>query len=307
MPPPVESYLGRRRRVSPVWVMALVGLALVACGGNVPARDDAGSAGDGSGHLLRFEASAGESKSARMTMDMAMRITVGGQEAPRVDVPLFETTMDITIDDVGEQIDSSFTYRDVQTAGGDPQMRQQMQQAVAGMEGMSGTVSLTSRGELVDATIDTPTGLDPTLASFVDQIEQQLGQLTVPFPEGPVEVGGSWTSTTSFEVSGVTSTIEADYTLREFEGNTYVIDVEYVQTTEPGPIEGPDGQVVGEIVEGRSEGTGTLEGTLDFPFPTRGTTSTSGTVEMLVRSGGSQQEMVQDIEMTMRLEPTDGS
>lgn len=128
----------------------LVGLALVACGGSVPGQDDAGSGGE-SGHLLRFDASDGDSMRARMTIDMAMRITVGEQEAPRVDIPTFETTMDMTVDDVGEQIDSSFTYRDVQTAGGDPQVRQQMQQAVAGMEGMAGTVSLTPRGELANS------------------------------------------------------------------------------------------------------------------------------------------------------------
>ena len=282
---------------------ALVALAMVACGGNVPSRDDAVPAGDGSAQLLRFDPSADGVRSTRMTIDMAMQITLDGQQAPRVEIPTFETTMDMTVDDVGERIDSSFVYRDVETSGGDPQVRQQMQQAVAGMEGMSGTVSLTPRGELVSATIDTPSGLDPTLTSFIDQIEQQLGQLTVPFPEEPVEVGGSWTATTSFEISGISSTMDADYTLREFDGRSYVIDIGYVQTTEPGPIEGPGGEVVGEVVEGRSEGTGSLEGTLDFPFPTRGTTSSSGTMRMVVQAGPSPRDMVQDIEMTLRLEP----
>ncbi len=197
----------------------------------------------------------------------------------------------------------SFEYGQVRTSGGDQAVRQQMEQVMSGMEGTSGTLAMTPRGELLDSSISTPPGLDPTLASFVDQIEQQFGQLTIPFPEDPVTPGDSWNASTSLELSGLKSSMDATYTLRELDGDDYTIDVELIQTTQPGPIEGPNGQVVGEVIEGHAEGTGTVRGTLKFPFPTSGEVSTTGSTRMNVHDGTGDQEMVQGIEMTMRLEP----
>lgn len=129
-------------------VVALMAV-IAACGESPTQTADDGPATEGDGSrsavLLRFDPAAGDSRSTRMTMDMAMELTLDGEQAPGVELPETGMTMDITVDEVDEQIDLSFDYRDLQASGGEEQVRQQVQQALAGMEGMSGTVSLTPR------------------------------------------------------------------------------------------------------------------------------------------------------------------
>lgn len=280
---------------SPRCLLAVLLLVvLTACGGS---RD---------GQPLSITAEAGDTHAMRMRMEMGMEMTLGGQSFPSIELPVVAITTDMEVTEVtDEAIRMDYAYRDIELTGGQEETRAAMQQALGGMEDTTGHATVSHRGELLDASLDLPAAMDPTLTSMMEQLEQQFGQLSVPFPPEAVDVGDSWDHTTSLELSGITSTIEATYTLRSLDGDDYRIDVEMTQTVEPGPIEGPDGQVVGEIVEGSSTGTGSFEGSLSFPFPVRGRMSSSGTTRMLVTGGAEQTELVQDMSLEMRYQPVE--
>lgn len=278
-------------------VPPLLAVVLAACGG----ASGPGTAADGDARELRIDAAAGDSHSMRMRMEMGMQLTFDGEPAPGAELPVMAITTDLEVEEAtGDAIRMTFGYRDLELTGGQQDVRSAMQQALTGMTDVTGAATVSRRGEMLDASVDLPGTLDPGLGTLMEQFEQQLGQLAVPFPEEPVAEGDSWTHESSLELSGVTTLVEATYTLRELEGDEYTIGVELTQTTEPGPIEGPDGQVVGEVVEGSSTGSGSFEGTLGFPIPTRGEMSTTGTTRMRVTGDAQEVEMVQEMDIRLR-------
>lgn len=256
------------------------------------------------GRTLRVQASPGDAVSLRMHMDMGMEITMDGERAPSFQLPVVAMTTDMEIAEVTQDaIRMTYGYRDVELTGGQDEARNAMQQAMATMDGITGSVTLSHRGEVLDSSVDLPGTLDPTLTSMMEQLEQQMSQFAVPFPPEGIVEGESWSHSATLEVSGITTTNDATYTLRSLDGDDYTIDVELTQTLEPGPITGPDGQVVGEVLEGTTTGTGSFEGSLGFPVPTRGSMSSSGTNRMRVTGGAQQLEMVQEMSLEMRYQP----
>lgn len=288
-----------------LWTLLIMTVLVAGCAGTTDTSQQP-DGDDEAGHQLRLDLTAGETYSAVMSMDMGMTMTLDGEQAPSVELPTVALIMDISVEDVAEdEIVVEFSYRDLETSGGDEQVRRQMESALAAMEGVSGTITLSPRGELLDSSMELPTDLDPDLASLMQQMEQQLEQLTVPFPEEPVSVGDSWTHEDTIEISGVRSTTETTYTLTELDGDEYVIDIDLTQTTHPGPLEGPGGETVGTVEGGTLEGVGTLSGRLDRPIPENAETTASGTTRMLLEGDTDRQEMLLEMEVAMRFEPAE--
>jgi hypothetical protein len=255
--------------------------------------------GDGPRRELRLQPEVGSKVSATMNMGMQFDTVVDDEPVPTQDIPTMRMEMSMGIDDATpERIDSTFEYGDVSVgAGADPAVAANVERAMAGFKGVQGTLSTTSNGQLLEADIQTPPDLDPTLASLTSQMEDQFRSLTVPFPSEPLGLGAKWTVDSALDISGVISQLHSTYTLQDLRGKHYVLQTEVDQTIEEGEIEGAEG----EIKEGQSTGFGRIEGSLDNPFPvlSEATTNSSTTIEVPAEEGDPQ-ELEQDIAIDLR-------
>lgn len=273
---------------------------LAACGGD---DEDEGSAETGGSEPvvevqdpgteprqeLRLNPEEGRETVATMRMDMRFDNTLDGQPLPTQEIPGMEFDMAITVDEAtSERIDSTFGYHDVKIdRGADPSIAAGIERTLAGFEDITGTMSTTSSGQLLEADLEVPEGLDPTLGALTTQIEEQFRSITVPFPAEPVGVGATWTVDTELELSGVNTQLHATYTLEQLRGKEYVLATEIEQTIEEGEIEGTPGKILG----GDSTGSGEITGRLDSLFPVRLDFSTEGTttIEVPVEEDDAQE------------------
>lgn len=290
-----------------VQAACLAALVLVAaCGGGVGAVE-VSDPGSEPRHDLRFRLTEDTEQELRVLVDVSLEMEVGGQGLPRQDLPTVATTVEVDVTEVSEEeVSLLFSYDDVSLEGGGlpGRARRQMEGALSGLEGMSGSVTLSPQGVVREASMTLPEDLDPALAAMLEQFRQQVGQMVVPLPHEPVGPGASWTATTSFAFSGLASEVTATYTLREFDGDRYVVATELGQVLEPGRIGPEDGPVRMELLEGRFTGSGTAEGNLTSPVPSRVDVTSSGEMRISVETGdGQQREVLQAMELRMRMEP----
>lgn len=248
-------------------------------------------------HEMRLDPEVGASTTVEMRMTMAMESTVDGQAAPAAEIPPMVMAMTLTIDEVAaERLSMSYTYDQVSVDGPDPAG---VADVLATMEGLAGTITTTRRGAYLEGDITAPPGIDPTVASMLDQFEQQMSSMTVPLPQEAVGVGAVWLATTGFEVNGVSTVNKMTYELRAWDGDTYELGVEIDQQILPATID--EGAATIEILEGANSGAGTMTGTLRLPFATRGHTELAGSMLLEVTSGGQTAQVEQSQQAEMEL------
>jgi hypothetical protein len=255
--------------------------------------------GEGPRRELLLDPEVGSEVTATMAMTMELDNVLEGEPVPTQDIPEMKIDMAMTVEDVApDRIDSTFEYADVRVAeGADPALAGTIERTLSGFEGITGTLSTTASGQLLEADVEVPDGLDPTLSSFTTQLEEQFRSLTVPFPSEPVGTGATWTVDSALDISGVVSQLHADYTLQDLRGQEYVLQAEIDQTIEGGEVEGTEARILG----GESVGAGRIEGRLDrlFPIVSEATTSGDTTIEVPTSEDGDTQELEQGIEIDL--------
>lgn len=300
--------------------LLLVATSVAACG------EDDGESGDGAAtehtsaadgpslvlhdagaeprQVMRITPVEGASEHATMTMTMGMAATLDGERQPRVTSPPMSMGMLIEITEVAENGDvtSRFEYDEVGVRGRGAAARQ-LEAALAPLEGVTGTLQVTGTGELIDADIDVPDDLDPIMASTLDSIEGQLGNLCPPMPEEPVGVGASWTTRATSAVNGIEGEATYEYTVVELTDDVMVLEVSYEQTADPQDVEAP-GLPAGSSLHLESmaiSGSGQVTVRIGALLPSESHVEGGGTLEMTAEADGEQMEMHQELEIGMEL------
>ncbi len=215
-------------------VVAVVGLLLVAAcdkgkeassgssstaggggGGTTSSKSDFGAApvvkvldaGKDAKRALRFTPAKDTKQTMVMTMDMGLTMDLGNGPNHQ-QVPTVEMLMDVAVTDVAANGDIKFKFslasvNVLPTPGIAPQVADAMKSAMAGMDGLAGSATVTSRGFSKDVDIKTPPGANPQVAQFLDSIKQSIGQMTAPFPEEPVGLGAKWDTTMKISQNGM--------------------------------------------------------------------------------------------------------
>jgi hypothetical protein len=127
----------------------------------------------------------------------------------------------------------AFTYTSFEVLrGGDASSaeRRRTKQALAPVTGLSGVLTITPQGVLVDGSLNVPPGLDPSVSSLATQLGDQLRTQAVPLPDAPVGVGARWRATTDLSLSGVESHQVYEYTLKKRTGSKLDVEVTGTQT-----------------------------------------------------------------------------
>lgn len=250
-------------------------------------------AGEAPGQLLELELEEGHHETSVMRMRQSM--TISGM--PRQDMPEISMTMGTTVVDVTDEgYVSETTYEDVQVeADGQPRdLVRTLDEALSVLEGLTGTMTTAPNGAVLASEFDIPADADPMMATVLEQMTSQMGQITMPLPEEPVGPGAVWEARSTLEISGVTSNQVATYTLESIDGEELELAVALEQTMQPGAIAG------GEIISGEASTTGSTTVSLHQIAPAR--SIVDATTEMVMEAMG--QEMTMDMVMRMDLTST---
>lgn len=287
--------------------LAAVFLAAAACGGD--GSSDLAAASDCEGgpevevtdtgsaprQPMELAPTVGDSVAMDMRIDMEIDAQVDGETAPMQPIPPMQVGMQVTVDDVSEdEVEMSFVYDQVRVDG-DPTVQDVLETIVDS----SGTIVTTRNGVFVDGDFEAAPGMDPTMAAMVDQLEQQLADLTIPLPAEPVGPGAEWEVTSSLELSGVAFCNSYTYRLAEFDGNSYELETELEQR----PVEGGVIETAGasiEVVDGSGHATGTISGSLSLPIAVSASLQADSDMEQSVEAGGD--EMTQEISTSIAME-----
>lgn len=286
--------------------LAAVFLAAAACG------DDSGSladpaecagtpevsvndAGAKPRRAMELSPTVGDSMALDMRMEMGIEASVDGETAPTQDVPPMHLGMLMTVEDVSEdEIEMSFVYDQARVEGGDPTL----QDALSSIVDSSGTVVTTRKGVFVDGDFEAAPGLDPALAATTDQLERQMADLTIPFPDEPVGPGAEWEVASSVELNGLSFCNFYTYRLVEFDGDSYEMEADMEQKPAGGTTETQGATI--ELVDGSGNASGTYSGSLSRPIAVSGSVEATSDMEMSVSQGGD--EMTQEVGTTIEVE-----
>ncbi|WP_129667984.1 hypothetical protein [Phytoactinopolyspora endophytica] len=295
-----------RTQASSVLLTTLV-LALTACGDDdtsgVSPEDCDGppevtvlDQGDEPREVMEMSPTVGDSATVDIQTGMSIDTGVDSESASTDAVPMMQFGMTTTVDEVtDDEIKMSFVY-DEGEADGDA-VTESMSSLLVGV---SGTLTTTRSGAFVDAEVTTD-GSDPMLTQMVGQLEQMLGDMTTPFPTEPLGPGAEWDIVSSHEVSNATFCNTASYTLADFDGDAYELDVEVSQQVMPATAEEDGQQVV--VEDYTASGSGTTRGRLSFPMAVSGSSSVTSETEMTLEQDGTEQTEQMTTEVTTEITP----
>ena len=116
--------------------------------------------------VLRLHPSPGDKQTLALTMKMTIETKMGGAETPAMKLPAITMTMDATVKAVSDKgdITCELVMGDISLgdeAGGTPGLAEAMKTALAGVKGISGTATISSRGFSQGVEFKAPAGANP--------------------------------------------------------------------------------------------------------------------------------------------------
>lgn len=259
---------------------------------------------------LRLALVKGSKLRAALTLKFGIQLEAEGKPLPSNVIPPIRVDLTTTVTEVRANGDAriAFGYERIEVVDDGTAEKAVIDQVRASgidkLANVKGETTITPRGVSVDSSIDVPDDLPPTLKQVVDQLSQQTGNLTVPFPEEAVGVGAKWNATTSTKAGGVKTKLVLAYGLRQLDGDQYVLDLSYEQTAEPQKADFP-GLPAGTTVQLQDlliKGKGDLAGMLASPFPARSALLAAGTVNLDVISAKEKGKLLQRLNLDVKFE-----
>jgi hypothetical protein len=243
-------------------------------------------AGDGAKKELRYDLEVGEQEDLVLVVTTRISQKVGSQPPRSGSSPRVEFTVPVAVTDVAADgvITATYSYADVEVGEGpsSSQAEEQLEEII----GLEATFTMTPRGEVLESVVDVPSGLDPTVATLVDQLSQQASQLSVPLPEEPVAVGARWKADATVTVSGITLDQTAEYELLSRKGTTFEVAITIEQSAENQTFTDPATGRDIELISSDGEGDGHTTFDLTKVAPKKADTHVK--VRQKLESGGSK-------------------
>ena len=257
---------------------------------------------------LRLAPPAGATQRSTMTVDFSVQQS--GVSSANVNPPpvraTVETGLQGTTPDGNLQAAFSYPAFDV-LRGGDASasQRRRMKQAFTGLTGLSGQLTLTPQGVLVDSSLNVPPDLDQSVSNLVTQLGDQLRSLSIPFPTEAVGVGGRWRATTELTLNGVKARQVYEYTLRKRAGGKLVIGVTGTQTAGRQTVELPTGQAGAKLEVRKFKTTFRGENTVELAnlLPTAGQIRSAGDQTFRIQAGSKSGTLSQHLTIRVLLKP----
>jgi hypothetical protein len=260
---------------------------------------------------LRLSPPVGTSQRSSMTVTFAVQQS--GVSSTSVKPPPTKATVVTTLQGMTPEgnLQISFSYPSFEILkGGDASksQRQRIQQAFSGLTGLSGQLTLTPQGVLVDSTLNVPPNIDSSVSSLVTQLGDQLRTLAIPFPEAPVGVGARWRATTALGLNGIQANQVYEYTLKKRTGSKVVLGVRGTQTAGQQTVELPNVAPGVQLQVQSYKTTFRGENTVDLTslLPVSGEVRSSGNQAFRIQSGSDSGTLRQHLTVQVVLKPATG-
>jgi hypothetical protein len=258
--------------------------------------------------VLRLHPKPGDKQTLSMTMKMAMETKVGEAETPGMKLPEIKMTLESTVKEVSangditcEQVLTDISVSDDPSAS--PEVAGAIKTVFAGLKGLAGTGTVSSRGVSKGVVFKAPPGANPQARQFMDQMKDLFTQLGAPLPEEAVGPGAKWESKTPIKAQGMTIDQTATYEVVSIEGDRLITKNTMAQLAANQKIENPamPGLKMDLI---KSVGSGTGERTFDLAhlLPVAGTGNVHSETAMAMNMGGQKQPMTMKMDMTLQFE-----
>ena len=257
---------------------------------------------------LRLSPAAGASQRSAMTVTFAIRQS--GVSSGSVKPPPTKATVETTLQGLSPEgnLQISFSYPSFEVlpgGGASKSARRRIEQAFSGLAGLSGQLTITPQGVLVDSALNAPPDLDPSVASLVAQLGDQLRTLAIPFPEAAVGVGARWRATTNLSLNGIEANQVNEYTLKKRNGSKVELGVRGTQTAGKQTVElpniAPGVQLTVESYKTTFRGQNTLD--LTSLLPVTGEIRSSGNQTFRIESGSDSGTLRQHLDVHLVLKP----
>jgi hypothetical protein len=217
-----------RRFLSPAAVLSLALCGATAHAASTVQLVDPGATPHAS---LRYQFEAGRTQRATLRTDMQTSLSMGGQQVPTGSVPPMRMTLSLRVAEIRADGTArmEFEVLSAQADGNSPQSAQ-VNKALAGAAGLAGSYALDQQGRFIGNII--PAGTSQQAGGeLLTQLQENLQQMTAPFPEAPVGQGARWRVTTLNSNGGIRLSQTAEYTLRARRGNRIELDMKMVETS----------------------------------------------------------------------------
>ncbi len=257
---------------------------------------------------LRLAPAAGASQRSAMTVTFA--IQQSGVSSASVKPPPTKATVETTLQGVTPEgnLQISFSYPSFEVLkGGDASKssRRRIEQAFAGLKGLSGQLTITPQGVLVDSALNVPPDIDPSVASLVTQLGDQLRTLAIPFPEAAVGVGARWRASTDLSLNGIEAHQVYEYTLKKRNGSKVELGVRGTQTADQQTVDLPNlpqgAQLQVENYKTTFRGQNSVD--LTSLLPVAGEVRSSGNQTFGIASGSNSGTLKQHLSVHLVLKP----
>jgi hypothetical protein len=254
---------------------------------------------------LRLAPPLGASEQVAMTLHLGIELS--GESDRTVKTPPMRVTIAATLQDVTPNGDLHATFgypafEALKGDGGTAKQRREVERALSGLSGLSGELTLTTRGALVDSKLDVPPDLDPSVSALLDQIRDQLRDLTVPLPEPEIGVGARWRTTTQLTLNEIQTRQVFEYRLKKRTGTTLELDVRGTQTAKPQTVDSPGGvKLLVKSYKTTIRGATTVDLTHLLPVTSRIRANADQTFD--VRTRGESGEVTQHLDIRVEVKP----
>jgi hypothetical protein len=248
--------------------------------------------------VLRFSPQIGASRTVELGMSMQVSMTVGSKTIDPSVLPEVTVQMNVTATPAKDDGATLYAYT-VSSATREPlegaseRLKKAMDTAVEGMKDTRGSLTIDARGRRLAAQYSLPEIPTPDLRPSLAGFQQSFSQLFVVLPQEAVGVGGSWSSTSHFELSGIPIEQRSTYTMTSKDGDTLTLSVVFEQSA-TGPAQAPAGVALEDTQFG-GRGSGTLHVKLDSPFPLDAQAQSRSRVQSSVAMGGVPQPVEMDL------------
>jgi len=188
---------------------------------------------------LRLAPEAGLKQQVEMVMRMNTTVTMNGMQMPAPAMPAIKTVMIIEVTEVAENGDITSTFETTEAGGADGPLPPMYQGMFDGLVGMSGTTVMTNRGLTRKADMQLPADADPMIRQQVESIEENMTQMSAPFPAEAVGVGAKWEVKQRITSGGITIDQTAVYELVKSNEDVIELAVQISQTAGEQPLNQP--------------------------------------------------------------------
>jgi len=269
-------------------------------------------AGSGQTYKLRWNAKKGGTARLVMKVGTKIEMEVAGQSPPAMETPM-EMTMAMTYSEVTDdtiKMDFKYESASMNMPGLPASMADDLSDE---LKKITGSMTIDTRGVVKSFDMDLPKSGMLAMGGtdqLMNQMKDQVGKLSMPFPEEAIAVGGKWEILETVELMGMKMRTAYTMKLVEFDGTKGKLEMTMEQVAAKGEMKLPGmaaASVKAVVEKAVTKATGTVTFNLNTPFVMGGSMKGSTEMEAEISAMGETQSMEMKMSMDLGFKPLPGS